>query len=219
MEQLDPELVKDLLEVSEKELTPKQAKIVQAAIEIFSEKGFAATSTSEIAKRAGVAEGTIFRHYRTKKDLLISIVMPVLSKFAVPFMAEKFLNEVFKEENYTDIEKLLTTLMYNRYEFMKKNVPLIKIVLQEMAYHSELQESFKKAFAEKSIPRFRKVIEKFQAEGKIVDFPVEVVLRLTASTIMGYLITRFIILPDYPWDDDKEMEYTIQFIRNGLKNI
>ena len=219
MEQLDPELVKDLLEVSEKELTPKQAKIVQAAIEIFSEKGFAATSTSEIAKRAGVAEGTIFRHYRTKKDLLISIVMPVLSRFAVPFMAEKFLNEVFKEENYTDLEKLLKTLMYNRYEFVKKNVPLIKILLQEMAYHSELQESFKKAFAENAIPRFRKVIEKFQAEGKMVDFPAEVVLRLAASSIMGFLITRFIILPDYPWDDEKEIEYTIQFIRNGLKNI
>src|SRR5690606_34342919 len=124
-------------------------------------------------------------------------------------------NEVFKEENYTDLEKLLKTLMYNRYEFVKKNVPLIKILLQEMAYHSELQESFKKAFAENAIPRFRKVIEKFQAEGKMVDFPAEVVLRLAASSIMGFLITRFIILPDYPWDDEKEIEYTIQFIRNG----
>jgi hypothetical protein len=26
-------------------------------------------------------------------------------------------------------------------------------------------------------------------------------------------------MPDYPWDDEKEMEFTIQYIRNGLKGI
>ena len=48
-------------------LTEKQKRIVQAAIESFAEKGFSATSTNEIAQKAGVAEGTIFRHYKTKK--------------------------------------------------------------------------------------------------------------------------------------------------------
>lgn len=54
----------------EEGLTEKQKKIIIAAIESFSEKGYAATSTSEIAKKAGVAEGTIFRHYKTKKIYL-----------------------------------------------------------------------------------------------------------------------------------------------------
>ena len=37
------------------------------AVDMFGEKGYASTSTSEIAKRAGVAEGTIFRYYKTKR--------------------------------------------------------------------------------------------------------------------------------------------------------
>ncbi len=39
----------------------------------------------KLQKRAGVAEGTIFRYYKTKKDLLLAVVMPTLTKFAAPF--------------------------------------------------------------------------------------------------------------------------------------
>lgn len=52
---------------SKGDLTERQKKIVAAAIESFAEKGYSATSTKEIAQKAGVAEGTIFRHYKTKR--------------------------------------------------------------------------------------------------------------------------------------------------------
>ncbi len=47
-------------------------RILEAAVDMFGEKGYASTSTSEIAKRAGVAEGTIFRYYKTKKRFITS---------------------------------------------------------------------------------------------------------------------------------------------------
>lgn len=219
MNQEQQEWLNELLAFREDELTEKQAKIVQAAIEIFSEKGFAATSTSEIAKRAGVAEGTIFRHYKTKKDLLLSIVFPVLSKIVVPFFADKFIKEVFQVEKLHDMEQLLRNLIRNRFEFMKQNVPLIKIVLQEMAYHDEIQENFKKVFTEKVYPRFVEAVRHVRKQGDLVDFPDETIIRLTMSTILGFLITRFIVMPDFPWDDEKEIDYTIRFIINGLKDI
>jgi AcrR family transcriptional regulator len=208
--------LQEFLKTSEKELTPKQAKIIEAAIEIFSEKGFAAASTSEIAKRAGVAEGTIFRHYKTKKDLLISIVMPVIVEFAVPFMAEKFLNEVFHEDNLKDFDKFIRQVIYNRYEFVKNNAQIIKILLQEVPYQTELKEGFSKVFTSKVMPRFQAAVEHLQKKGDIVDYPVATIFRLTVSTIMGFLISRFIIFPDFNWDDEKEMEYTIEFIKKGL---
>src|SRR5690606_19097655 len=217
MEQQEKDWLIELLDITEKELTPKQAKIVQAAIEVFSEKGFAAASTNEIAKRAGVAEGTIFRHYKTKKDLLISIVLPVIYKFAVPFLAEKFLNEIFQKEKLDTMDGLLRKLNKNRYEYVKNNVPLIKILLQEIAYHSEIQETFKQVLVEKVMPRYKMAVEHFRKTENLAAFPAETMLRLTISTILGFLVTRFIILPDYTWDDEKEIEYTIQFIRNGLK--
>ncbi len=50
----------------------RQMRILEAAVDMFGEKGYASTSTSEIAKRAGVAEGTIFRYYKTKKRFIVS---------------------------------------------------------------------------------------------------------------------------------------------------
>lgn len=84
----DPEEWLKMLEElfdQEGQMTEKQKKILQAAIEIFAEKGYAATSTSEIAKKAGVAEGTIFRHYSSKEKLLLAIVAPTLAKIIAPF--------------------------------------------------------------------------------------------------------------------------------------
>jgi len=57
-------------------LTKKQQNILIAAVELISEKGYEKVSTAEIAQRAGVAEGSIFRQFRTKKGLLDAVVFP-----------------------------------------------------------------------------------------------------------------------------------------------
>lgn len=55
-------------------MTEKQEKILKAALELFAQEGFKATSTSKVAKRAGVSEGLIFRHYENKEGLLEAII-------------------------------------------------------------------------------------------------------------------------------------------------
>ncbi|MBM7553685.1 TetR/AcrR family transcriptional regulator [Thalassobacillus pellis] len=200
---------------TEPELTPKQAKILEAAIEIFAEKGYAATSTSEIARKAGVAEGTIFRHYRTKKELLISIVAPVITKFAVPFFASHFVNQVFSEKT-GDYEELLRKIMENRFEFAKNNVPLLKILLQETAFHPEIQKTYQRVFRKEVFPKFEEAIGHFQKNGILVDYPAPTIIRMTMTTIIGFLITRFIVLPDADWDDEAEIDRTLDFIMHGL---
>jgi len=47
-------------------------KLLRAGLELFTTIGFRATTTPEIAARAGVAEGTIYRHFSGKEDLLIA---------------------------------------------------------------------------------------------------------------------------------------------------
>jgi AcrR family transcriptional regulator len=54
-----------------------RAKILDAAAEVFAERG-ADASTDEVAARAGVAIGTVFRHFPTKKDLLGAILKDLL---------------------------------------------------------------------------------------------------------------------------------------------
>jgi len=55
-------------------MTKKQEKILKAGLELFAQDGFKSTSTSKVAKKAGVSEGLIFRHFRNKEGLLEAIV-------------------------------------------------------------------------------------------------------------------------------------------------
>lgn len=54
-------------------MTEKQEQILNAALELFAKHGFNATSTSKVAKHAGVSEGLIFRHFKNKQGLLGAI--------------------------------------------------------------------------------------------------------------------------------------------------
>ncbi len=54
-------------------MTEKQEKILQSALELFAKEGYRSTSTSKVAKHAGVSEGLIFRHFGNKEGLLDAI--------------------------------------------------------------------------------------------------------------------------------------------------
>jgi AcrR family transcriptional regulator len=51
----------------------KRARIIEAARQLFAEKGFTATTTQEIAARADVGTGTLFLYAQTKEDLLVMV--------------------------------------------------------------------------------------------------------------------------------------------------
>ncbi|KXY30433.1 TetR/AcrR family transcriptional regulator [Bacillus mycoides] len=193
----------------------RQMRILEAAVDMFGEKGYASTSTSEIAKRAGVAEGTIFRYYKTKKDLLFAVVMPTLTKFAAPFFVQAFAKEIFKTE-YESYEILLRVIIQNRFEFAKKHFPMIKILIQEVPFQPELKSEIQQLIETELLVHFKKLIAKFQEEGEIIELPPSSVLRLTLSAVLGLLLTRFLLLPEEKWDDEVEIENTIQFILYGL---
>lgn len=55
-------------------MTEKQERIIQSALQLFAECGYDATSTSKVAKAAGVSEGLIFRHFGNKEGLLNAIM-------------------------------------------------------------------------------------------------------------------------------------------------
>ena len=77
------EFLEDYTETS----SDKEIRIINAAINIFSEKGFESTRTREIAERAGVAEGTIFRYFPTK-DAILERMVPLLIRVMMPRISE-----------------------------------------------------------------------------------------------------------------------------------
>jgi AcrR family transcriptional regulator len=54
--------------------TRSRSAIVSAALELFAKKGFSATTTDEIARKAKVSKGLIFSYFPSKEDLLINIL-------------------------------------------------------------------------------------------------------------------------------------------------
>lgn len=63
--------------------------ILQAAFKLFSTKGYHSTSTSSIAKEAGVAAGLMYNYFSSKEDLLVSIINQFFEEL-VSSISEKF---------------------------------------------------------------------------------------------------------------------------------
>jgi AcrR family transcriptional regulator len=59
-------------------------RLVRSALELFTSQGYHSTTTPEIAQRAGIAEGTIYRHFESKEHLLNEIYRAGIRLFAGP---------------------------------------------------------------------------------------------------------------------------------------
>jgi TetR/AcrR family transcriptional regulator, fatty acid metabolism regulator protein len=59
----------------------KRQVIIDAAIEVFSRNGFQSSTISQIARRANVAEGTIYQYFKNKEDLFFSIPIDKTKEF------------------------------------------------------------------------------------------------------------------------------------------
>ncbi len=66
----------------------KRSAIQDAATRLFAERGLAAAPTSEISKRAGVAEGTLFTYFETKDDLINSLYREIKLELADAMMSD-----------------------------------------------------------------------------------------------------------------------------------
>ena len=67
-------------------MTEKQEKILDSALVLFAKEGYHATSTSKVAKHAGVSEGLIFRHFCNKDGLLHAILQEGENRFKALFV-------------------------------------------------------------------------------------------------------------------------------------
>lgn len=137
-----------------------------------------------------------------------------MSRLVAPFMWNDF-KEVL-ESGYPTIEEFLYAVAVNRLNFARKHLKIIKILLQEIPFQPMLQEEFKKHIGSKVFHRFAEIVEHFKSKGQIIEIPTPSLLPFSVSAMIGLFITRFLILPDQPWDKDKEIRDTIQLILNGI---
>ena len=66
----------------------KRNAVLDAATRVFAERGLAAAPTSEISKRAGIAEGTLFTYFKSKDDLINSLYREIKLELADAMMSD-----------------------------------------------------------------------------------------------------------------------------------
>lgn len=82
---------------------PKYQQIIEAAMEVIAKNGYHASQVSKIAKKANVADGTIYLYFKNKEDILISVFRERMGQFI-----DKIVKSI--DEKGSSSEKLLTLI-------------------------------------------------------------------------------------------------------------
>ncbi len=121
------------------DLSNKQKAVLSACLSLFSEQGFERTSTAAISRRAGVSEGTVYKHFKSKTELLDALLEP-LSHRVVPQAASEFIDEVHPEQ-FEHLEDLLRFVIHDRLAFAINNRAVIRVFAQEVFVRSDLLQA------------------------------------------------------------------------------
>jgi AcrR family transcriptional regulator len=64
----------------------KRESIMQAALKVFSKKGYSPAALDEVAREASIAKGTLYLYFRDKEDLFSSTIIYVIDKLAAQML-------------------------------------------------------------------------------------------------------------------------------------
>lgn len=202
------------VEAEEGPMTDRKQRIVEAAVMAFAEQGFEATSTAEIAHRAEVAEATIFRHFGSKKELLLRLVRPLAGHVLVPAAIEEL--GLIRKGN-PGFRDIAAAVFKSRVAFCDRYAPLLRIVAQELPLHPELRAMFFSSGLRRGVEHLRGVFHELVAAGEIRDgIQPDQLFRWFASLIVGYCGMRAIVPPG-TFDDDLEIDAIVDFMVHGVQ--
>lgn len=178
------ELVDGILAKAEEPMTERQQAILQAALDLFAEQGYAGTPTKQIAEAAGVAEGTIFKHFRNKRGLLLHLVLPTLIRIGLPGMIRDA--ERIVQDPELPLEEMVCKLLENRLQLVKDHFPQFKVLLVEALYDQDLYAIIQREVVQRLWPAVVGVCARMVERGAFRPLPPEVIVRTLVSLMGGY---------------------------------
>lgn len=115
----------------------KKNKIIEAAYEIFSEVGYYAANTPEIAKKAGVSTGIIYGYFKNKRDILSYVLKIYINKVALPVM------DYFETLNSdSDLKKAVSEVVDMTIDIHSSNANLHNILHSLAVTEKDINEDF-----------------------------------------------------------------------------
>ena len=167
-------------EVRDLVVRARREQIVGAATRVFAEKGFRRATTRQVARAAGVSEGTIYNYFEDKDALLLAIL--------------DGLNETerraadFEEGMATDFRGFLEQYLRRRMSLIWENREAFRVVLSEMLVNAELRERYLRHVVD---PTMRIAEENFRSrmeQGEVLETDAPLAMRSVAGTVLGILV-------------------------------
>jgi len=154
-------------------------RILEAAMEVFSHKGFHPATMDEIAEKAGVGKGTLYRYFETKEKLFAELVRLRLEELGAT--AGSVIDG--RDDVLTMISKCIR--MY--FEFFDRNQRLYRLIIQEqldLGEHSP-DEYFRKVM--RAIPNLKRKVYEGTQQGILKDVDFQTVFYGTMGFAHGVI--------------------------------
>lgn len=154
-------------------------EILEAALDVFAESGFAAAKLTDIARRAGVSKAALYLYFETKEDLFRAAA----GALAAPNLA--LLAEAL-EASPTPFAELAPTLLARAAGLLSeaRAVSLMRMVLAESRNFPDLARIWREDVVERVLDLVSRLIARAQARGEIIAGDP----RLLAFSLMGPLV-------------------------------
>jgi TetR/AcrR family transcriptional regulator, fatty acid metabolism regulator protein len=187
----------------------RRESMVQAAIEVFSKKDFQAASISEIAQRAGVAEGSIYQYFKNKEDLFFSIPMEKTKEFRTQL--ELHLEGI--SGAFNKIRKFVWYFLY----FFKVNPEYGRILMLGMRVNKSFVKTNTYDFLKKSVGPVLEIITEGQKEGVIRKDTDVYILRHLLLGILEHMVSHW-LLKEEKYDLLEHHREVSQLVIDAMRN-
>jgi AcrR family transcriptional regulator len=157
----------------------RPGEIVQAALEVFAERGFAAAKLDEIAAKAGISKGALYLYFETKEDIFRAVVREAVAP-------NIDVVEAVLEQTTTPFPDLLRLVLL-RISFMIETTRLgavAKLVIGESRNFPELARVWHDEVVSRALAALSGALDKAQGRGEIRPGNP----RLQAFSIMGPIL-------------------------------
>src|SRR5689334_14976373 len=155
-------------------VSDKREAIMTAALELFVERGFFGTAVPEIADKAGVGAGTIYRYFESKEALVNALYRQEKQRFA---------ERVIHDFPTTPIARELFRTMWMRMATFAIASPK-PFIFMELHHHASYLDAESRALEARMLDLFTNVVVAAQARGELKPGPP----RLLMSLVMGAFV-------------------------------
>ncbi|NIR51086.1 TetR/AcrR family transcriptional regulator [candidate division KSB1 bacterium] len=188
----------------------KRTRILRAAVKVFAQKGFYNAKVAEIAKGAGVADGTIYLYFKGKDEILISIFEEEMAKFIAKAHAQI--------ESASQIDHKLRAFIHTHLDFVKNNPKLAQVFQLELRQSNKFIKEYTGSKLKEYLNLIGELISEGQRQGVI---RADIHPGLAKRAIFGALdevATQWVLLKRNKYDLRQSADQIADMFLRGVTN-